>query len=398
MDKIESITFKRIKGAVLAEKLKRGKSFLLLGPRQTGKTTLLEQTFEGLPKENQLRYDLSLPSQREVLEDDPEVLVRTIEAKKTSKPVYLFIDEIQKAPKIMDVLQYLLDRKKIILAASGSSARKMRSLGTNWLPGRIHLEHLYPLTWEESGLLLQPSLMEKHLRYGFLPGILSQSDSKTIEEDLTSYTHLYLEEEIRREAVVRNLPRFTKFLRLAALESGSTPNYSKIGSQVELSHTMVREYFRILEDTLIIHSLPPFGTGRNTVLRASKYYFFDIGVRNAAAQIGHSEGMLNLQMGTLFEHLIVLELVAQWKDNAGLYHWRTKQGGEVDLILERKTKLTAIEIKASKKPSENNFAGLAAFCKKHRQAEGILICQVPHSQKFGDFLAVPWQKANQHLA
>lgn len=384
----ESVTFNRVITPQLRKSLGAGRSFLLFGPRQTGKSTLLEELFAQLPAAQVLKYYFQLPSDQLRIESDPETILREVEALKSPKPIYLFIDEIQKIPRVMDVLQFLIDKKKIVLAASGSSARKMKILGTNWLPGRIRLEHLCPLTWEELGL--HPAQLHQVLRYGALPGIVSQQDPAQREADLIAYTHLYLEEEIRMEAAVRNVPRFAKFLRLAALESGSAPNLSKIGSRVELSHTSIREYFQILEDSLIIHRLNAFGSKRDAVLRTPKYYFFDVGVRNAAGDLGHAEQILTLQMGSLFEHFVILEVIAQLKGSAQLSYWRSKQGEEVDLIIEQKDRRLAIEIKATEKPTQQDFHGLVAFCKKYRCPESYLVCRVPRAQQFGPNVALPW--------
>lgn len=384
---IETITFQRTLTPRLTQILKAGNSFILFGPRQTGKTTLLEGIFSKLLDRPSLRYYFQLPSQRESVETDPEVILREAEALRSPKPVYLFIDEIQKFPQVMDVLQFLIDQKKVVLAATGSSARKMKKLGANWLPGRIRLEHLYPLTWEETKNRVS---LPEILSFGSLPGILSEKTGEQREQNLSAYAHLYLDEEIRMEALVRNVPRFTQFLRLAALESGSSPNFSKIGNQVGLSHTTIREYFQILEDTLITHRLNSFGSKRDAVLRTPKYYFFDIGVRNAAAQIGHSPGILNLQGGLLFEHFVILEAIARWKHEVNLFYWRTKKGEEVDLVLQYQNRLIPLEIKNTKKPSNRDFEGLTAFHRKYKNKVGYLVCQVDRAQKFGPFFAIPW--------
>lgn len=382
--------FTRTKTLELLDTLEKGRSVLLFGPRQTGKTTLIEDVFARFPANRCLRYYFQLPSTRERIEADPEVIRREVEAMRLSEPVYLLIDEIQKIPKVMDVLQFLIDKKKIILAATGSSARKMKTMGTNWLPGRVRLDHLYPLTWKETGF--PENRLDQILLYGALPGVLSEQDAAEREKTLASYAHLYLEEEIRAEALVRNVPRFTKFLRLAALESGTAPNLSKIGQHVELSHTTIKEYFQILEDTLIVHRVDAFGSKRDAVLRTSRYYFFDLGVRNAAANIGHSPGILTLQMGTLFEHFIILEAIARFRDSAVISYWRTKQGSEVDLVIDQKGKLLPVEIKATERPSEDDFAGLTAFLKRYQCKQGYLVCRIPRPQKFGSCLAVPWHE------
>ncbi|MBI5299082.1 MAG: ATP-binding protein [Deltaproteobacteria bacterium] len=397
MAEIETITFNRFKQLELQGKLESSSSFLLLGPRQTGKSTILANIFDAIPEEEQLRYYFQLPSQREIIESDPEVILRAVEAKRKEKPICLLIDEIQKIPKVMDVLQFLIDQKKIVLAACGSSARKMKRMGTNWLPGRIFLEYLSPLSWQECGLIQKPDNFKGHLLFGFLPGIVSKVDLKQKEELLASYAHLYLDEEIKMEAVVRNLPKFTKFLRLAALESGTSPNHTKISNQVGLSHTSIRDYFQILEDTLIIYRLEAFGTSRDSVLKTPKYYFFDVGVRNAAAPIGHSEGILQLQMGVLFEHFIIQEIMCHLQHKAPLSHWRSKQDHEVDLIIEKDGGRIAVEIKATDKPVAADFKGLDVFREKYGCKTALLVCQTSVAQKFGNFLAIPWQKMWEYI-
>lgn len=386
--KIETIGFKRLESDKLLESLQKNHSFLLFGARQTGKSTLLEGLFAKLPQDRVRKYYFQLPSQTSTIAGDPEIILREVQAMRTSEPVYVLIDEIQKIPEVMNVLQYVIDHKLAIVAASGSSARKMKTLGTNWLPGRIHLHHLYPLTWQETGYA--PDQLQTILRFGGLPGILSEQSEATREQSLESYSHLYLEEEIRMEALVRNVPRFAKFLRLAALESGTAPNFSKIGSQVEMSHTSIREYFQILEDSLIIHRLNAFGTQRDNVLRTPKYYFFDIGVRNAASGIGHSKGILVLQSGVLFEHFIILELIAHLGGTESLSYWRTKQGDEVDVVIDHHGHKMAVEIKATTKPNADDMKGLNLFCKKYKFKEVYLVCQIERAQKFGDVTALPW--------
>lgn len=396
--KDESSTFKRDKFPILKEKLAQRRSFLLLGPRQTGKSTLLTKLASEAQFKNQLLYYFHLPTQREEFETDPESLIRAVDAKilQAQEPVYLFIDEIQKIPRVLDVLQFLLDQNKIILAATGSSARKMKALGTNWLPGRVHLEHLFPLSWAELELEENQPLFEESLLYGALPGIVKEHNLKLREDDLTSYTALYLEEEIRGEAVLRDLPRFSRFLKLAALESGSLPNYSKLASHVGTTHPTIREYFQILEDTLIIHRLPYFSQIRTQMRAKPKYYFFDLGVRNAAAKIGHHENLLSLQKGVLFEHFVLLELIRSFENKASLYYWRNKKA-KIDCVVDIKGKLYAFEIKATTKPTKEDFNGLIEFSNYKKNFQGFVICQSSNSQKFGSFLALPWKQLRETL-
>ncbi len=399
MYNIKSTTFNRYKILELKDKINKKQSFLLLGPRQTGKSFLIELLFKELNQQSTLQYYFQLPSHRQRAEQDPEFLLREVEAKSQNHttPVFLWIDEIQKVPSVLDVLQFLIDKKQVVLVASGSSARKMKNLGINRLPGRIVLEYLFPLTWEECGLLEKKITNDEVLLYGSLPKILATEDLPLREEIISTYTQLYLEEEIRLEAVVRNLPHFSKFLKLAALESGTSPNFSKLGNQVGVSPPTIREYYQILEDTLILHRIDSFGKSRDQTLRTPKYYFFDIGVRNAAAGIGHSRGILELQRGVLFEHFIILELLAHYKQKAKLSYWRTKKQEEVDLLLEKDGNLFAIEIKATSKPQTQDFKNLDVFIKNHKPHKTMLVCQVEQAQKFGPHLAVPWQHLHQEL-
>jgi predicted AAA+ superfamily ATPase len=395
MANFESSTFKRYKYLELKEKINNQQSFLLFGPRQTGKSTLLEKLFKELPDNQKLAFYLQLPSQRQLLETDPESLKRQVEAFPL-KPVYVLIDEIQKCPQVTDVLQYLIDHKQIVLMASGSSSRKMRTLSQNWLPGRIHLEYLYPLTWEESTLKQNPQRLKQHLLYGFLPAICAESDLRLKQESLTSYSHLYLEEEIRAEALVRKLQPFSKFLKLAALESGTSPNLSKISQQIGVSGPSIREYYQILEDTLMIEVLSPYAPTRGKINHRNKYYFFDMGVRNAASSIGHSEGLLALQMGILFEHFIVLEVIATLKKKFQLSYWSDGKS-EVDLIIDNGSQLFAIEIKSTDIPKAEHFKGIKKFSHKYKVAQKIVVCQCSVAQKFEEGLALPWYELTDYI-
>jgi predicted AAA+ superfamily ATPase len=377
--------------ADLQEDLEKNRSVLILGPRQTGKSTLIKETLANFP--DSLQYPLQLPSVRTALETDPELVRREVDGLKRNRPPVVFIDEVQKVPALLDVLQYLLDENKIVLVASGSSARKMRHGVRNWLPGRIRLKRLHPLTWRESGLLDStpptPARLEERLLFGGLPGILREPDEKIRGETLQSYAALYLEEEIRQEAVVRRLAPFSRFLKLAALESGGSPNLSRMASDVGVSHTTLAGYYQILEDSLVVHRVPAFGRSRADVLRRPRFYFFDLGVRNAAAGVGHGPAVLTLQAGLLFEHLILLETIVRLPEGS-ISYWRTKTGEEVDFIVELGSRVLALEVKWTQRPVENDLAGLAAFQSRARCDGAFLLCRVARDQKFKSGTAVPW--------
>lgn len=384
--------FKREIEEKLAMDLAKGRSILLLGPRQTGKTTIINKVCRNFPA--RLEYDLRLPSLKLKLENDPETIIREVKAFAGNKKPLVFIDEIQKAPALMDPLQYLLDNKMAALIATGSSARKLRKGKINWLPGRIKAEHFYPLTWGERGLAEDGTRagLDDALLFGGLPGIMNEKDLPARKEALAAYTTLYLEEEIRQEAAVRRLPAFSRFLQLAALESGTSPNLSKIGAEVGVSHTSIREYYQILEDSLITHRVDSYGGSRADVLRRGRYYFFDLGVRNSAAGIGHDRGILPLQTGVLFEHFVALELIARNHGRYKIFYWRTKLGQEVDFVVERSGKILAVEVKNTSRPGPEDFKGLRAFSEASRCDGAFLVCGVERPQKFPYGTALPWRE------
>ncbi|MBV6397301.1 MAG: hypothetical protein HFACDABA_02911 [Anaerolineales bacterium] len=227
--------------------VREGKSFLLLGPRQVGKTTILAEAVEHI--QPLLTYQLQNPATKIEMERDPERLIR--EARAINGHVTVFIDEAQKVPTLFDAAQILIDEKKASFFFTGSSARKLRRKGINLLPGRIRLMTLDPLLWGELGWLANggsPSIpalamnnintvgltLEDAMVYGSLPGILSVSTQDSTDL-LHAYARLYIEEEIRAEALSRSIGPFSRFLELAAAESGTAPNLTKLSKESGVS-------------------------------------------------------------------------------------------------------------------------------------------------------------------
>ncbi len=242
----------------IRQALERGRSVLLLGPRQTGKTTLLQR----IPCD----YSLSFvqPPVRQKYERNLALLTQEIEAVAAAKTSRLLpagkqaplviMDEVQKVPEIMDVAQDLIDRKKAQFILTGSSARKLRRSHTNLLPGRVIALHMDPLMFLEYP---HPSL-EDRLIYGSLPMVYQSADASSREADLESYVTTYLEEEVRAEALVRNLGTFGRFLELAAAEAGAVVNFRKLSQKIGVAHTTLMDYYQILEDCLLVERIEPY--------------------------------------------------------------------------------------------------------------------------------------------
>lgn len=234
---------------------------MLLGPRQVGKTTLLSQ----LPLD--LSLSLARPIVRQKYEVDINSFSQEIEAlaEKLGKQPLVAVDEVQKVPELMDATQDLIDRKIAQFVLTGSSARKLRKQKqVNWLPGRVVYFHLDPLTLQELPKTYQK--IDEILIYGSLPGIVSEKNNESREDDLESYVITYLEEEIRQEALVRKLGDFAKFLKLAASESGQLTNFNNIAKDIGIAQTTIAAYYQILEDCLIAERIEPF-TRKSSVRR-----------------------------------------------------------------------------------------------------------------------------------
>ncbi len=202
--------------------LERNKSILLLGARQTGKTTLIGRF------DHDMLISFIEPDVRQRYEKSPHLLKGEVEAlvaaKKGIRPLVV-LDEVQKVPIILDVVQGIIDQGKANFILTGSSARKLRrGAQVNLLPGRVVVFRMDPFSLKE----FPAKDLGERLIYGSLPGILAVGDMPDRETDLESYVTTYLEEEIRSEAVVRNLGHFARFLELAASESGGIINLRKL--------------------------------------------------------------------------------------------------------------------------------------------------------------------------
>ncbi|MBU4256790.1 ATP-binding protein [Patescibacteria group bacterium] len=399
----------RVIEKAIAMTLKRGDSVLLLGPRQTGKTTLSNKLLDRLPRKTE--YYLQDPTMRLELEADPGKIIRQVEA--ISGHVTVFVDEAQKIPELFDAAQYLIDKKKANFILTGSSARKLRRKGVNLLPGRINRFYLDPLSWAELGFIkeniIRPLRMEninkkanysieETMVYGSLPGIVIAKESERANR-LRSYSEIYLEEEIRAEALSRKIGSFSKFLELAAAESGTSPNFTKLSNESGVSSPAIKEFYQILEDTLVVERIEPFlRNARKRILSSPRYYFFDLGVRNALARLPLSKNLVNAQKGILFEHAVILELTRRIRSlgkNYKIYYWRTSGGAEVDCVLDLGKEIIPIEIKYSKNVSSSDLKGLEIFLKDYRKLvrQAYVVTLDGRKEKIANkIIRIPWDE------
>lgn len=374
--------------------LKRGKSILLLGPRQTGKTTMLHKLSID-------RYiSLANLETRIGYEQDLGRLAREVEAlagKCPHKPI-IAIDEIQKIPILTDAVQDLIDRDKAQFILTGSSARKLRKTRTlNLLPGRIIPLHMDPLMIEE--LPFEKRNLEQLLLFGSLPEIALEDDSEIREENLQAYVSLFLDEEIRVEAMVRNVGQFAHFLHLAAAESGNSLNFDKISQDIGVSRTTISTYYQILEDCLIGERIDPLSQSetRKRLVKTSKYLMFDVGIRRVSAKLGTK--LSSEMMGRLFEEFVGLELLRTlryYSPRSHLKFWKDANGPEVDWVVEKPGEFLPIEVKFTDKPTLSHAKHLRLFMQEYPAQKGYIICRIPYRQKFSSQVeAIPWQEIPQ---
>ena len=377
--------------------LERGKSVLLLGPRQTGKTTLVSK----YPAD--LSITLLIAKTRRQYEADPDRLIREVEAlhQANGKPPIVVVDEIQKVPALMDAVQYLIDNKRGQLILTGSSARKLRQRkNINLLPGRVIQMRLDPLTISEFNQSL-PTI-DDLLLYGSLPAISLEEDRAICEEELDSYVGLYLEDEIRAEALVRDMGAFENFLRLAAIESGNIVNFDKISQDVGVARTTIRSYYQILEDCLVAERIEPYteSRSRKKLTKSPKYLMFDLGLRRLAA--GEPSSLPQTYLGSLFEQFVGLELI-RWarlqEEKISIHFWRDSSGPEVDWLLRCNDQLLPIEVKWTDSPSGRDIKHLELFLREYPNADrGLVVSRTDHSQLLADHItAISWQQLCKNL-
>lgn len=362
----------------------------MFGARQTGKTTLVKR----------FNPDVSIsfiqPSTRVRYEKNPSVLKGELEAflfKDPTKKPLVVLDEVQKVPEIMDVVQDLIDREIAQFILTGSSARKLRRQAQlNLLPGRVNVLHLEPFSLSE----YPAQSLEDRLLDGSLPGIVQVDAPADRERDLEDYVTSYLEEEIRAEAIVRRLGTFARFLELSASESGQIINLRKLASEINVAHTTIASYYQILEDCLILHRVEPISSSatRKRLTKSDRYLFFDMGVRRLAAHEGRAPP--RTQWGTLFEQWVGLEIIRHMHTArlpAKLRFWRDPDGPEVDWVVERDSLYLPVEVKWSETPTLSDARHLQCFMREYKTAGmGYIVCRTPNRFRLADnVLAVPWQ-------
>lgn len=342
------------------------RSFLLVGPRGTGKTTWLRQALPHAEWFDLLRMATVLQLTRE-----PERFRARIEARPHG--TWVVVDEIPKLPALLDEVQSLIadHGKAYRFALCGSSARKLRRLEANLLAGRVAVRQFFPLTLAELGD--SPPLNDL-LRFGMLPAV--RAEPAQAVDILDAYVTTYLREEIQQEALTKDFAAFSRFLEVAALSNGQVVNVAGTARDAGVTRMTVARYYQVLVDTLIGFWLPAWQSkARIKEVRHPKFYLFDPGV--ARALLGRiREPLEAAERGALLETLVLHELRAAMSvHNAGgdLSYWRTPAGVEVDFIWRRGRRAVGVEVKASARWRREDAAVLRQLMDEKVLTAGFLV-------------------------
>jgi len=351
-------------------------SFFLFGARGTGKTTFLEEhlrpalLIELLSQENYLNYAT-----------DPALLRRELLALPDRS--WVWIDEIQRLPPLLNEVHWAIEKKKLKFALSGSSARKLRRAGVNLLAGRALSRTFFPFLPSELG---RDFKLEEALIWGTLPLVMSSPHRK---ETLKAYVHSYLREEVQADALFKDLPSFARFLKVAALLHGKELSLSAVARDVGVKRPTVENYFSILEDTLLATLLRPLDASVRVKERTHpKFYWFDAGIVHALRE---DWGALHpADRGHFFEGLVLMVLRA-CQSYIGAFdeiHYWASADVEVDFVIKKDGEYFAIEAKSSERHRPGELGGLRAIADLPRLRKRIVVHPDIKTQKTEDGILV----------
>jgi predicted AAA+ superfamily ATPase len=364
-------------------------SFFLLGARGTGKTTWIREHF---PKAS--IYDLLLASESLRLNREPGLL--RAECSALPDGAWIVIDEVQRAPALLDEVQHLMTTKRQRFVLSGSSARKLKRSGANLLAGRAEMRHMFPLVSAETGF---ERSLDDILAEGMLPLAVT---GKRTAAFLRSYCEVYLREEVQAEALVRQIGPFHRFLDVAARVNAQVVNVTGIARDAGIARQTANDFFQILVDTLLASWLPAWKLKR-AVKQVShpKFYLFDTGVARQLGGTGHLR-MHPEERGALLESFVLHEMRAYLHYGDLEYpiaYWQAHGGGEVDFVVETREGLVAIEVKSGPRWDGRFAAGIRSLRDKVRddRVTAFGVYTGPRALVMDDVRVLPWKSFLQEL-
>jgi predicted AAA+ superfamily ATPase len=346
------------------------KTLFLWGARKTGKSTYLKQKYPNSLWIDLLKNDVFMRYLRR-----PEALREEVIALTDHSKFPIIIDEIQKAPALLDEIHWLIENvPNCSFILCGSSLRRLKHEGANLLGGRAWRQIFTSLCYPE----LPCFDLLKIFNDGLLPEhYLSKNDSA---RSLKAYVADYLIPEVQWESRIRNLSAFTKFLEAIAFSNGELLNATNIARESGVSVKTIQSYIELLVDMLLGYLVIPFTktTNRQVIVGHPKFYFFDPAILRILKNLPKFEVLKGSEAGHSFEHYIFLELIAfkeLKRHNFDIKFWRAKSGLEVDFVLNRGS--VAIECKTAIDVEKRDIKGLIEFTKEHQPKRALLVCLAP---------------------
>lgn len=364
------------------------RSVAVTGPRQSGKTTLCKKVFAEKPY-----VSLENPDILEYANADPRGFLSQYKDG-------AILDEIQRAPQLFSYLQQVLDetKKKGLFVLTGSNNFLLQENITQTLSGRVAYLQLLPLSLHE----LRASKKIKadygwHILHGGYPEVIAKRINPV--DWYAGYINTYAERDVRQLKNISNLSQFTKLLRLCAGRTGQILNLTSLSNDCGIDQKTVAAWLSILQSSYIIYLLKPYhGNFNKRIIKSPKLYFYDTGVACSLLGISNAKQIAtHAAKGPLFENMIVSELLKE-RFNAGaqdnIYYWRDKTGNEVDILLDKAGKLTAMELKAGETISQDFFKGIEYFSSLTEAAvEKILVYGGKQEQTRSNGIIVkPWNQ------
>ncbi len=337
---------------------------LLFGPRGTGKSTWLRQALPAA-----LWLDLLDPAAQRTYQARPERLREWLDGHPGAHDVV--IDEVQKAPALLDVVHALIEaRPELRFVLTGSSARKLRRGAANLLGGRLVEAAMHPFMAAELG---ERFSLARALRHGLVPLVWTSPDPAAT---LRSYASLYLRDEVQAEALVRDIGGFARFLEATSFSHGAQLNVAAVARECQIGRKTVEGYLGILEDLLLAFRIPVFTRRAQRQLVAhDKLYLFDTGVFRSLRPAGPLDRPEEIE-GAALEGLVAQHLrawLAHRGGDARLHYWRTRSGLEVDFVVYGPDVLAAIEVKRSARIERADLRALRAFAEDYPESTRILL-------------------------
>ena len=361
---------------------KQFKAVAIMGPRQSGKTTLSRMCFPEKPY-----VSLENPQNRRFAIDDPVGFLSTY-------PDGAILDEIQRAPELLSWLQQRLDEesRKGTFILTGSNNLLFLEQITQSLAGRVAYMDLLPFSLPElSNIPNALDNLNSRLFLGGYPPV--QAEQIEPENWFPAYIRTYIERDVRQIKNIDNLLAFEKCLSLCAGRAGQLVNYSNLANEVGVDYKTIQSWLGVLQASYIIHLLPPYFKSFNKrIIKTPKLYFYDTGLLCYLLRISSEDDLIqHPYRGSIFENFIVNELIKK-RFNQGqpsnLYFWRDRTGNELDIIIDEGTSLVPVEIKSSQSIRKDFFKNMEFWKKLTGQASGILYYGGEENQNRSNGIAV----------